>query len=108
MVGIQHTAGDAIITIDNAGSYLSIFEIGTTGNNQFGVLVGGTGVPGGAYGRAGGPAANSQTSGLAIFTAAAGTTFTLHNNSQGAIGLSTNAGGAGIVSNAAVVIHRLN
>jgi hypothetical protein len=111
LLGIQHTAGNADLTIDNAGTYLLTFQLGVTGaSNQFAVYLGGTEVTGSRFGVEQTALFNLPNYGQMIFEAEAGATATLRNNdsSSGTVTLSTGAGGTLTTTNASIVIHRLN
>ncbi|GAB6152826.1 hypothetical protein JCM17380_15760 [Desulfosporosinus burensis] len=111
MLGIQHTAGNADLTINNACTYLLTFQVGVSGaSNQFAVYLSGAQVTGSRFGINQALVDNVPNYGQMIFDAVAGATATLKNNdsSGGTVTLSTGAGGTQTTTNASIVIHRIN
>jgi Collagen triple helix repeat (20 copies) len=104
--GIVHAAGDAGITLVDAGVYKVSFSVSVTEPNQMTLFVGGVPTAGATYGSGAG---TQQNSGQVIVMAAAGAVVTVRNHSSAAaIGLATPIGGTQPTANASILIEKLD
>ena len=106
--GITHstTTNTDQIVLANAGTYKVAFSVSGTEPSQMALFVNGVLVPGTIYGSGAG---TQQNSGQAIITIGAGDVLTVKNHSSSAaVTLASNIGGTQAVSNASVLIEKLD
>jgi hypothetical protein len=104
--GIIHTAGDAAITVVNAGAYKISFSVSGTEPSQMAVFVNGVPAAGTIYGSGAG---TQQNSGQAIVVVGAGGIVTVRSHSSAAaVTLATPIGGTQASVNASVIIEKLD
>jgi hypothetical protein len=104
--GIVHAAGDAGITLANAGAYKISFLVSGTEPSQMAIFVNGVPALATTYGSGAG---TQQNSGQAIVIVGAGDVVTVRNHSSAAaVGLASPIGGTQAVINASIIIEKLD